>query len=146
MERGVVSTSGARLTARLGRETGFGEGGGGEEETASGSGSDTSTGGGVRECFRRRRRLRGGEAARMAVGRRRCLREGECRLREGRMVASADNKEPRTKTKDKKENRRYEVEELTRSGTVDQRRHQGVLWGIRDRHCWNVFYRDSRTF
>ena len=21
-----------------------------------------------------------------------------------------------------------------------------MLWGIRDRHCWNVFYRDSRSF
>jgi len=68
-ERGVVSTSGARLTAHLGRDMGFGKGGGGEEEMASGSGSDTSTGGGVRERFRRRRRLQGGEAAHMAIGR-----------------------------------------------------------------------------
>jgi len=81
---------------------GFGEGSGGEEEMASGSGSDTSTREGVRECFRRRRCLRGGEAARMAMGWRCCLREGECRLRRDRMVVSADNKEPRTKTKDKK--------------------------------------------
>jgi len=48
-ERGVVSTSGAWLTAHLGRDMGFGEGGGGEEEMASGSGLDTST---ERECQR----------------------------------------------------------------------------------------------
>jgi len=101
-ERGVVSTSEAQLTAHLGRDMGFGEDGGGEEEMASGSGLDTSTEGGVRERFRRRQRLQGGEAARMAIGRRRCLREGQCRLREGQTVVSADNKEPRTKTKDKK--------------------------------------------
>jgi len=101
-ERGVVSTSGARLTVRLGRDTGFEEGGGREEEMASGSGSDTSTEESVREHFWQRRHLQGSEAAHMAIGRRRCLREGECRLREGRTVVSADNKEPRTKTKDKK--------------------------------------------
>jgi len=101
-ERGVVSTNGARLTARLGRDMGFGEGGGREEEMASGSDSDTFIGGGVRERFQRRRHLQGGEAARMAMGRWRCLREGECSLREDRTVVSADNKEPRTKTKDKK--------------------------------------------
>jgi len=86
----------------LGQDTGFGEGGGGEEEMASGSGLDTSTGGGVRERFRQRQRLRGGEVACMAMGWWHCLQEGECRLREGRTVVSADNKEPRTKTKDKK--------------------------------------------
>jgi len=81
---------------------GFGEGRSREEEMASGSGSNTSTREGVRERFRRRRRLRGGEAAHIAMGQRHCLREGECRLREDRTVVSADNKEPRTKTKDKK--------------------------------------------
>jgi len=101
-ERGVVATIGAQLTAHLGRDTGFGEGHSREEEMASGSGSDTSTRGGVRERFRQRRRLRGGEAACMAMGQRRCLREGECRLREDQTVILADNKEPRTKTKDKK--------------------------------------------
>jgi len=86
----------------LGQDTGFGEGGGGEEEMASGSGLDTFAGGGVRERFWQRQRLRGGEAVRMAMGWRHCLQEGECRLREGQTVVSADNKEPRTKTKDKK--------------------------------------------
>jgi len=62
-EQGVVSTNGARLTARLGRDTGFGEGGGEKEEMVSGSGSDISTGGGVRERFWQRRCLRGGKAA-----------------------------------------------------------------------------------
>jgi len=90
-ERGVVSTNRARLTARLGRDTGFREGGGGEEEMASGSDSDTSTGEGVRECFQQRRRLRGGEAACMAMDRQCCLREGECRLREGQTVVSVTN-------------------------------------------------------
>jgi len=49
MERGVVSTIGAQLTAHLGQDTDFGEGSGGEEKMALGSGSDTTTGEGVRE-------------------------------------------------------------------------------------------------
>ena len=61
-------------------------------------------------------------------------------------MVSADNKEPRSKTKNKEVEQKILIGELTRSGTVDQRRHQRVLWGIRDRHCWNVFYRDSRSF
>jgi len=52
----------------------------------------------------------------MAIGWQCHLQGGEARLREGRMVVSTDNREPRTKTGDKKPNRRHEVRNIPEVG------------------------------
>ena len=69
VEQGVISTTGAWLTAHLEQDMGFGNNNSEEEGTASDLGLDTSTGGNIGECcFQQRQDLQGGEAVYMAMG------------------------------------------------------------------------------